>query len=132
MNVKRTGIINAQLIGALAALRHTDTFVISDAGFPIPRGLDVVDLSVVYGQPTSHAVLMAILPEVVVEGAWVATEMADFNMQRLAEWRDSIDSIEQIPHDQLKQKAHGAKFCVHSGDNSPYSNIVLRAGIPFA
>jgi D-ribose pyranose/furanose isomerase RbsD len=44
--MKRGGILNAQLAGALARLGHTDTLVVCDAGLPIPPGSEVVDLAV--------------------------------------------------------------------------------------
>ena len=33
--MKKTGILNAQLIGLIAALGHKDTFMVGDAGMPI-------------------------------------------------------------------------------------------------
>ena len=36
--MRRGGILNAQLAGALAQLGHTDTLVVCDAGLPIPPG----------------------------------------------------------------------------------------------
>ncbi|HKZ27462.1 MAG TPA: RbsD/FucU domain-containing protein, partial [Rubrobacteraceae bacterium] len=43
--MRRGGILNAQLAGALARLGHTDTLVVCDAGLPIPPGSEVVDLA---------------------------------------------------------------------------------------
>ncbi|MGH3435430.1 MAG: RbsD/FucU domain-containing protein [Sciscionella sp.] len=50
--MKRDGILHAELARALAALRHTDTFVIADAGLPIPAGVTCIDLGYSYGQPS--------------------------------------------------------------------------------
>ena len=38
------GIFHPQLSRVLAELRHMDTIVIGDAGLPIPKGVERVDL----------------------------------------------------------------------------------------
>lgn len=37
--MKKSGIINAELLRRLALLRHTDLLVVADAGLPIPPGV---------------------------------------------------------------------------------------------
>ena len=50
--MKKKGILNAQLLGELAKLRHTDKLVICDAGYPIPKDGNVVDVSLTEGVPS--------------------------------------------------------------------------------
>ena len=45
----------------------TDKIVIADAGFPIPEGREVVDLTLVKGIPTFMDVMKAVLNEVAIE-----------------------------------------------------------------
>lgn len=40
----KTGILHPQLARVLAELRHKDTIIIGDAGLPIPKGVERVDL----------------------------------------------------------------------------------------
>ena len=40
----KTGILHPQLARVLAELRHKDTLVIGDAGLPIPKGVERIDL----------------------------------------------------------------------------------------
>lgn len=47
--MKKTGILNARLMGLITALGHKDTFMIADAGMPIPKGVEIVDLVLVGG-----------------------------------------------------------------------------------
>ena len=61
--MKKTGILNAQLIGLIAALGHKDTFMVGDAGMPIPAGVPVVDLVLCGGVPTFRQTMDAILEE---------------------------------------------------------------------
>jgi D-ribose pyranase len=40
----KTGILHPQLARVMAELRHMDMLVIADAGLPIPKGVERVDL----------------------------------------------------------------------------------------
>jgi D-ribose pyranase len=59
--MRRGGILNAQLAGALAGLGHTDALVVCDAGLPMPSGPEVVDLAFRFGVPGFETVLSGIL-----------------------------------------------------------------------
>lgn len=43
----KTGILNPHFNSLLSRVRHTNTLVISDGGFPSWRGLEMVDISLV-------------------------------------------------------------------------------------
>lgn len=45
--MKKSGLLNPQLCAAGARLGHTQTFVVADAGLPIPHEVPVIDLAVV-------------------------------------------------------------------------------------
>ena len=55
------GILNPQLASLLARIRHTNTLVIADRGFPFWPELETVDLSLVDGIPSVPQVLDAVL-----------------------------------------------------------------------
>jgi D-ribose pyranase len=57
-----TGIINPQVLSLLARVRHTNTLVIADRGFPFWPTIETVDLSLVDNIPTVLQVLAAIRP----------------------------------------------------------------------
>ena len=65
--MKKAGIINADLIKHIAALGHMDLLMIGDAGMPIPKGVDVIDLALCKGVPAFEQVLDAVLLETAVE-----------------------------------------------------------------
>ena len=50
--MKKTGILNAQLMGLITALGHKAQFMIADAGKPIPKGVEIVDHVLVGGVPS--------------------------------------------------------------------------------
>ena len=73
--MKKSGVINAKLAGALAELSHTDRVVVCAAGLPLPPGPEVVDLAFRFGVPSFEVVLSGLLEELVVEGATAAEEV---------------------------------------------------------
>jgi len=53
----KTGILNPQILSLLARVRHTNTLVIADRGFPFWPTIETVDISLVDGIPTVLQVL---------------------------------------------------------------------------
>lgn len=88
--MKKSGILNRHLAGAIAELGHGDGVLVCDVGMPIPTGPQVVDLAFRAGIPTFAEVLDGLLAELVVEGAMAASEAREANppVARLLEVRD--------------------------------------------
>ena len=131
--MKKTGILNAQLIGHIAALGHKDTFMIGDAGMPVPKGVPIVDLILCGGVPTFKQVMDAVLAEPAVEGYTIAEEIKEYNPELLVYIREKLAGTEEemISHVALKQMSAQVKFAVRTGEFTPYPNIILRAGVAF-
>lgn len=131
--MKKSGIINAQLIGLIAALGHKDTFLVGDAGMPIPKGVPVVDLALCGGVPTFRQTMDAILNETQIEGYTIAEEIDAKNPGLLAYIREKLSDAEEekISHIELKKMSADCKFAVRTGEFTPYPNIILRAGVAF-
>jgi len=132
--MRSRGIINAQLSRVLSELRHTDLLVIADSGLPIAvGGPEVVDLAVVYGVPSFESVLRAVLGEIVVEGATAAAEITDANPACWSLLRETLDDdVELVPHETFKASTALARAVVRTGEATPYANVLLRCGVPFA
>jgi D-ribose pyranase len=129
--VKREGIINANLAGAMGRLGHTDLVVVCDAGLPIPPGPVVVDLAFQFGVPTFETVLSGLLEELVVEGASAAEEVHAQNPASHELLSSRFPDLELVPHEELKRMVARAKLVVRTGEATPYSNVILRCGVPF-
>lgn len=127
--MKKHGILNAELSRALARLGHTDTVVIADCGLPVPPEVPLVDLALVFGIPRFTDVLDAIRAEIVIEGATAAEEA--IHSPAGAWLAERFDSIDMIPHEELKQRVHDAAVVVRSGETTSYANVILRCGVPF-
>ena len=128
--MRRGGIINAGLAGALAGLGHTDLVVVCDAGLPIPPGPAVVDLAFRFGVPTFETVLSGLLEELAVEGATAAEEV-ERNPRCSELLRTLLPDLGLVPHEELKRIVARAKLVVRTGEATPYSNVILRCGVPF-
>lgn len=131
--MKKTGILNAQLISYIAALGHKDTFMIGDAGMPIPKGVPIVDLVLCGGVPTFEQVMDAVLKETEVEYYYLAEEIKEKNPRLLAYIQKSLPEVgsEMIPHVELKEMSKNVKFAIRTGEFTPYPNIIMTAGVAF-
>ena len=131
--MKKRGILNAQLSGLIAALGHMDTFMIGDAGMPIPKGVPIVDLALCAGVPTFAQTLDAVLDEAQVEHYTIAEEIAEKNPELLAYIEEKLPGVscDRIPHTELKAMSATCRFAIRTGEFSPYPNIILRAGVVF-
>ncbi|MFF8713347.1 D-ribose pyranase [Streptomyces sp. NPDC015184] len=129
--MKRAGILNRHLAGALAELGHGDGVLICDVGMPIPAGPRVVDLAFRAGIPSFAEVLDGLLAELVVEGATAADEVREANPETASLLADRLPDLVHVPHDELKALSAGARLVVRTGEARPYANVVLRCGVFF-
>ncbi len=130
----KKGIFHPQLLRVLAELRHMDLLVIGDAGLPIPKGVERVDLGWIEGNPKFLDVLEAVIEHIVVEGVVFANEALEvsphINESAKKLLPDNI-GIEYIPHSELKKLSKEAKAIVLTGEFTGYTNVVLRCGCAY-
>ncbi|MET8140684.1 D-ribose pyranase [Sphaerisporangium sp. NPDC005288] len=129
--MKRTGILNAALAGAIARLGHTDEVLICDSGMPLPSGAQVVDLAFLPGIPSFADVLDGILAEIVVESAIAAQEVRSANPGCAALLAERLPRLSHVPHERLKHLTGACKLIVRTGEAHPYANVILRCGVAF-
>lgn len=131
--LKKAGIVNAPLLSGIAELGHTDVCILSDVGFPIPKEVSRINLSLVPGMPSLLEVLEAVIAEMDVEEAFVSAEIAEANPRMLKALEEMLQRTEgivlkHVPHSEFKARSRDIKFIVRTGENTPYSNIMLIAG----
>jgi D-ribose pyranase len=126
----KTGILNPQLLSLLARIRHTNTLVIADRGFPFWPQIETVDLALVDDLPTVADVVRAIRPNFVVGQAWMAEEFLRENDQktrtRLAGVLKGVPLVFE-PHLDFKRRVPQAVGLIRTGDTIPYANVVLES-----
>ncbi len=131
--MKKRGVLQNELSQVIATLGHTDSLVIADAGLPIPPDVKRIDLAVTGGVPGFLPVLRAVLDDVKVDRALIAREMREANPALHGEVVGLLGSIqvEEITHDELKQRSHAARAVVRTGEFTPYANVILISGVVF-
>ncbi|GAA2420426.1 D-ribose pyranase [Streptomyces glaucus] len=129
--MKKAGILNRRLAGALAELGHGHGVLVCDAGMPIPDGPRVVDLAFRAGVPSFAEVVEGLLEELVVEGATAAAEVRRANPAAAELLAGHFPHLELVPHERLKELTAGARLVVRTGEARPYANVLLRCGVFF-
>ena len=81
----KSGILNPHILALLARVRHTNTLVIADRGFPFWPQIETVDISLVDGVPRVLDVLNAIRANYVIGHAWMAEEFQSANTRSHAQ-----------------------------------------------
>ena len=131
--MKKSGILNAQLIRCIAELGHKDLGVRSGSVVSGMKGVEIVDLVVCGGVPTFKQVMDAVLAETEVEAYTIANEIEEKNPELLAYIQQNLPEAEEsrIDHVDLKKMSAQCKFAIRTGEFTPYPNIILRAGVAF-
>lgn len=127
--MKKTGILNAQLVGELTKIRHLDRFVICDAGFPIPKESNIVDVSLVAGIPSMMQVLKAVLNEMIVEEYIVFDKMSSANPEYYSELKTFFinQTSSEVSMPEFIELSKDAKLFIRTGELKPCSNIMLTS-----
>ena len=131
--MKKTGIINRDVSALVAQMGHYDALMISDAGFPIPRGVACVDLSLAPGRPTVDEVVAMVVQELEVERFHIADEAAGEFPNRAADIGLLVPNAaaKSMPHSELKRLAAGARGVIRTGDFRSYANVMLISGVVY-
>lgn len=131
--MKKHGILNSSISKVLADLGHTDTIVIADAGLPIPKGVEKIDLALVPGTPSFQETVAAVIDDMVVEKVILAEEIHDANKSAETFMKEALGDIpfEYISHEEFKTLSKEAKAIIRTGEITPYANVILKAGVFF-
>ncbi len=131
--MKKHGILQHDVSRVIATLGHTDSLVVADAGLPVPPGVERIDLAVSPGIPRFLDVLRAVLDDMQVERAVIASEMKDASPVLYGELMQMLGSIpiEQTRHEEFKQRTRTARAVVRTGEFTPYANVILISGVVF-
>jgi D-ribose pyranase len=129
--MKRSGILNVELVTLLAELRHGHVIMVTDAGFPIPAEARCIDLAISKNVPTIEFVLKLLDGEMITEKALFARELRTNNPslhKKVLSIFDDCDTEETTHADLLSTYVSSVKCFIHTGEFSPWGNIVLVAG----
>ncbi len=126
----KTGILNPQILNLLARVRHTNTLVIADRGFPFWPQIETVDLSLVDDVPTVLQVLAAVRAHAVFGKAWMAREFLRGNGPSTQKrFRTALHglSLKFEPHLEFKKRVPNVIGLIRTGDTTQYANVILES-----
>jgi len=125
----KVGILNPAINSLLSRVRHTNTLVIVDRGFPFWLQIETVDISLVDDIPKVLDVLRAIQPNFVIGHVYQAEEFRTENtpgtVKALLDTLGSIP-ITVEPHIEFKKRIPHAIGLIRTGDTTQYANLVLE------
>jgi D-ribose pyranase len=123
-------LLNPHVASLIRRLGHTDWLLIPDKGFPLPPGVETVDLSLSADIPTVPQIIAAIAADFPFDRLLCAEELKQAAPQRFEEYRRIAGNrpVETFPHVLFKEIAARAKGCLRSADSTPFGNVVLVSG----
>jgi len=130
----KTGILNPQMAKVFSETGHMDTIVVSDAGLPMPNGVERIDLAWKPNEPAYLDVLAEVLVHIVVEEAILAEEIKNVSPaihEKILELLPKNIPIKYVPHLQLKEKTKSARAIIRTGEFTPYPSVILVAGCAY-
>jgi D-ribose pyranase len=90
-----------------------------------------IDLGWSRRQPRFLPVLNAVVAELVVESATIATEASDDELLSGLTAALGDVPLDRTTHEELKRSCATAKAVVRTGEDTPFANVILHAGVPF-
>jgi D-ribose pyranase len=127
----KTGILNPAINSRLSRVRHTNTLVIADRGFPFWPQIETIDISLVDDIPKALDVLRAIRANVVAARAFMAEEFLAVNGSDVRlEFGQALSGVPLAfePHVQFKKRVAEAIGLIRTGDSTQYANLILESG----
>jgi len=126
----KTGILNPAINSLLSRVRHTNTLVISDRGFPSWLNVETIDISLIDDVPRVLDVLNAIRPHWSIGRAFAAEEFLRENTpQTVSALENALLGvpIHFEPHIELKKRVPHAIGLIRTGDTTQYANLILES-----
>ena len=126
----KTGILNPRILELLARVRHTNTLVIADRGFPFWPQIETVDIALVDDVPSVLQVIAAVRGSCVIGKAWMAKEFLKANDDRTrARFVSALKgaSVKFEPHVDFKKRVPNAIGLIRTGDTTQYGNVILES-----
>ena len=126
----KAGILNPNINSLLSRVRHTNTLVIADRGFPFWPQIETVDISLVDDTPRVLEVLRAIRANFVVGRVFMAEEFRAANESGVrAEFEQALKDLPTVfePHVDLKKRVPRAIGLIRTSDTVQYANMILES-----
>lgn len=130
VHVLRKGILNPEINELLSRVRHTNTLVLADRGFPSWPQVQTVDISLTDDIPRILEVFEAIKANFVIGKVVMAREFRQSNhASTVRRFERSVGQVPLIfePHVKFKQRVPMATGLIRTGDTIQYANMILES-----
>lgn len=127
----KTGILNPAINSLLSRIRHTNTLVIADRGFPFWPQIETVDISLIDGIPGVLDVVQALRKNFVVAQFFMAEEFLAVNSAAIkAAFASALEGVPTVyePHVTFKTRVPSAIGLIRTSDTIQYANLILESG----
>jgi D-ribose pyranase len=127
----KTGILNPSINSLLSRVRHTNTLVIADRGFPFWPQIETIDISLIDDIPRVLDVVQALRKNFVVAQFFMAEEFLQVNPAEVkAVFASALEGVPVIyePHVVFKKRVPNAIGLIRTADTTPYANLMLESG----
>lgn len=129
--MKEIGILNREVAKAISEQGHHDLLMVCDAGFAIPEGVEVIDISLKENHPRVVEFLNELKKFFSVEKIILADQTKTSNpsyFKEILSVFDDAPEVETIDHSELKQLSASVKAIIRTGDFTAYANIIMVSG----
>jgi D-ribose pyranase len=126
----KTGILNPAINSLLSRVRHTNTLVIADRGFPYWPEIETVDISLIDDVPTVLDVIQAIRQNFQVGAGFMAEEFQSSNTGAVqSNFASALQGIPLTfePHIEFKKRVNKSIGLIRTGDTIQYANVILES-----
>ena len=127
----KTGILNPAINSLISRIRHTNTLVIADRGFPFWPLIETVDISLVDDIPRVLDVWQALRKNFVVARVFQAEEFLSVNRpETQAAFTEALKGVPTIyePHVVFKKRVPQAIGLIRTADTVSYANLIVESG----
>jgi D-ribose pyranase len=124
------GILNPAINSLLSRVRHTNTVIIADRGFPYFANVETVDISLVAGIPRVVDVLRAIRLNFSCGRGVMAAEFREVSSaETVRSYEELLEGISMVwePHLSFKSRVPGVVGIIRTGDTTRFGNILLES-----
>jgi len=126
----KTGVLNPAINSLLSRVRHTNTLVIADRGFPFWPQIETVDISLVDDVPRVVDVLRAVRANFVIGRVFMAEEFLAANGDAArANLEREMPGVPFVfePHVEFKKRVPNAIGLIRTGDTIQFANMILES-----
>ena len=124
------GIINPAISSLLCRVRHTDSLIIADVGFPYVPHVETIDISLVSGVPCVLDVLRAVRLNFRCSKAVMSAEFREFHSETtVRSYEEALEGVSVMwePHVSFKARAPKVIGIVRTGDTTRFGNVLLES-----